>query len=229
MTMNSEWTGEERQQGFQFVPDDVRPSSFERIARRLLDELAQVDSLASSVSDVLDSIGLHPVVDATLLPLRTARRPAVGHAITIRYLPSRAPLGSETASGLATAAALDTAAAGDVLVIDAGTSPVCSTFGGNAAMSAAKAGVSGVIVDGAVRDVDELSSSGLAVWSRAVTPRTGRWRLQAVSVNGAVGCGGVQVRAGDLVCADDTGICFVPTHAIREVLESLVGLPEAEA
>lgn len=208
-----------KSQGFQYVPDDVRPSAFPRLDQAVLDALASIASLASTVADVLDGLGLALAVDASVLMPRVAAGNVVGHAITIRYLPSRMAKGREVVSGLATAIALETAEDGDVLVVDAGLAPGCSTFGGNAADSAVRAGVRGVVVDGAIRDVGEIRDTGLPVWSRAVTPRTGRWGLEAIAINGPIGCGGVQVRAGDLVCADETGICFVPAEVMHEVAE----------
>ena len=57
-----------------------------------------------------------------------------------------------------------------------------------------------------------------------MTPRTSKWRLEATAINRAVMCGGVQVRPGDVVIADETGVCFVPvgdaTNVLLRVLES---------
>lgn len=211
--------GVAREEGFQYVPDDVQPAVFPRLSRSLLDGLASVDGLTAAIADVLDDLGLASVVDASTLSPRAGEGVAVGHAVTVRYLPTRRAMGERSVSGLATAAALRTTEPGDVLVVDAGVSPLRSTFGGNAAISAMTAGVSGVVVDGAIRDLEEMEEIALPIWSRAVTPRTGRWELQAVAINGAISCGGIQVRAGDLVCADRSGICFVPGERANEVAE----------
>ena len=47
---------------------------------------------------------------------------------------------------------------------------------------------------------------------------TGKWRLETVEINGAVQIGDVRVEPGDLVIADDTGICFIPRDKISDVL-----------
>ena len=75
-----------------------------------------------------------------------------------------------------------------------------------------------MIIDGACRDVEEIRASGLTVASRSVTPRTGKGRLRVVSLGKPVGCGGVRVRPGDLVVADDTGIVVIPIERAEEVL-----------
>jgi regulator of RNase E activity RraA len=57
------------------------------------------------------------------------------------------------------------------------------------------------------------------VWCRGFTPVTGKWRMQTVEVNGTVQICSVQVRPGDLVCADEAGVAFVPRERAAEVLE----------
>ena len=53
-----------------------------------------------------------------------------------------------------------------------------------------------------------------------ITPVTGKWRIEAAEINGPVLIGGVQVHPGDLVVADDTGVCFIPRDRIMDVLEA---------
>ena len=57
------------------------------------------------------------------------------------------------------------------------------------------------------------------VWASEITPVTGKWRLETVEINGEIQMGGVRVNPGDLVVADDTGVCFVPRADIMHVLE----------
>jgi regulator of RNase E activity RraA len=61
---------------------------------------------------------------------------------------------------------------------------------------------------------------GWPVWCRGFTPITGKWRMQTVEVNGTVQIAGIAVRAGDLVCADEAGVCFVPYAQAQAVLEA---------
>ena len=55
---------------------------------------------------------------------------------------------------------------------------------------------------------------------RRLVDLTGKWRMQTVEVNGTVQICGVQVRPGDLVCADEAGVAFVPRERAAEVLEA---------
>ena len=98
-----------------------------------------------------------------------------------------------------------------------------------AAHTAQKGGIAGALVDGAVRDLDEIESAGLPVWAGAVTPRTGNRKLEAVSINRPISCAGVQVRPGDLVVADRTGACFIPFDVLDRVIERVVDTARQEA
>jgi 4-hydroxy-4-methyl-2-oxoglutarate aldolase len=69
---------------------------------------------------------------------------------------------------------------------------------------------------------------GLRVWSRGVTPVSGKHRLRAVELNGTVSLSGLAVEPGDLVLADQTGVCVVPSARAAEVLERCQALEEAE-
>jgi regulator of ribonuclease activity A len=95
--------------------------------------------------------------------------------------------------------------AGQVLVVDAGGSTRCAVLGGNLARSAADNGWAGVIVFGAVRDVEEIDGCAIGVRALAVTPRRSVKRGEGqrdlvVSVCGAI------VRPGDWIYADRDGV-----------------------
>ena len=66
------------------------------------------------------------------------------------------------------------------------------------------------------------------MWASDITPVTGKWRIETVEINGPVQIGEVRVAAGDLVVADDTGVCFIPRDFILEVLEVAEKKSQAE-
>lgn len=214
-----------------FDPGGPLSAAFGRLPRPRLDELAATPGLASTVSDVLDELGCNLAFDADALVPRTPGAVVVGHALTLRYLPERYttahPERRLMPARLAHEVVLDLAQSGDVLVVDAGGLPI-SVFGGMAAAAAVARGLGGVLVDGAVRDLREIVDSGLGVWSRSVTPRTGKWRLEAAERGGPIVCGAVQVVQGDLVLADDTGGCFVPVEVVREVVDRVLAVGDEE-
>jgi regulator of RNase E activity RraA len=97
---------------------------------------------------------------------------------------------------------------GDVLVIQ-GVADV-SNMGGLSAQTGRRQGEIGAIVQGGVRDVAHSRALDYPVWASDITPVTGKWRIETMEINGPVQIGEVRVAAGDLVVADDTGVCFIP-------------------
>lgn len=216
-----------------FEPPDVRTPAFERLPAELLDPLRDVPGLVATVSDVLEERGWYLAIPCSALaPRHSGGRSVIGHAITVGYLPSRklVPSGgiSDEPPRLIHHVAFNLAARGDVIVIDASSVAGISVLGGIAGRSAVARGFSGVIIDGGVRDLDEVADSGIPLWSRYVTPRSGKYRLDGVSVNAPAVCGGVQVLPGDLVVADITGICFVPLQDARAVIDRVTQIAKDE-
>ena len=216
-----------------FEPPTIHPADFDRLDQKSVERLSGFSGLAATVSDVLDEMGWQTSVSASLLMPRHDRgRRIIGHAQTLSYLPSRRhllyPGYEQNPPQLAHHVVFRQAVPGDVLVVEAMTETPISIMGGIAAATATEIGLAGVIVDGAIRDVDQVQASGLPVWSRAVTPRCGKGRMEAVSVNNRIRCGGVQVVPGDLVIADDTGLCFIPSQARESVLARVLEVSHAE-
>ena len=155
-----------------------------------------------------------------------------GHVLTLGYLPERRAISDpqlrRTPSRFGHHTVLGLAQPGDVVVIDVRGIAGHSVFGGMAARPRRAPGVRGCIVDGGVRDLNEVREAGVSLWSRAVTPRTGKWRLEATAINQAVMCGGVQVRPGDVAIADETGVCFIPVDNAEILLSRIAEISEQE-
>ncbi len=94
---------------------------------------------------------------------------------------------------------------GRVLVVDAGGSTRCAVLGGNLARHAADSGWAGVLVFGAVRDVEEIDACAIGVRALAVTPRRSVKRGEGQR-DCVVTLGGVLVRPGDWIYADRDGV-----------------------
>jgi regulator of RNase E activity RraA len=101
---------------------------------------------------------------------------------------------------------------GACIVIDAHATPDAAVWGGNLIRVAQARGVAAIVVDGNVRDVAELRDSGIAVCSRGITPRGPGWNGR---VGGSIRCGGIEIRAGDLVVGDDDGVVVVPLDGVN--------------
>ena len=115
---------------------------------------------------------------------------------------------------------------GDVLVIQ-GVANV-SNMGGISAQTGKRQGEVGAIVMGGVRDIAHSRAVDYPIWASDITPSTGKWRLETVEINGDIQIGEVRVACGDLVVADDTGICFIPRDMILAVLEAAEKKSRAE-
>lgn len=101
------------------------------------------------------------------------------------------------------------------IVIDARARPDGAVWGGNLIRIARARGVAAIVVDGCVRDVVDLRNSGLAVFSRGITPRGPRWGGR---IGGPIQCGGITIQPGDLIVGDEDGLVAVPFHAVNDEL-----------
>lgn len=125
--------------------------------------------------------------------------------------------------------AMDRAGAGDVVVVDAGGSLETAYAGEILGGFARAKGIAGLIVDGAVRDIDTLASwDDFAVFARGHTPK-GPLSKERGSVNGPIVLGGVAVAPGDIILGDNDGLAVIPAGdaaALLAAARQRLGLEE---
>ena len=189
------------------------------VAQAILDGFRNLGDLTGTVSDVLDQLGIVGAVPASILKPSDPNARIVGRALTVhnRARTESVPEAVATKrSGLGEIKAHRMARAGDVLVVQG--VPNVSSLGGVSASVGKRQGEIGAIVDGGARDVDHSRSIGYPIWSSSVTPITGKWRVETVAVNEPVLIAGITVSPGDVVLADECGVCFIPSNRAAEVL-----------
>ena len=198
----------------------IRLLELPRLPRDVVEGFKVLVDLTGTLSDAMDELGIVGVVPAYRLPPVTNGMRVVGPALTVRNIQRTAQIhkaAQEKTNTQGETEAHNLAEPGDVLVIQGVMG--CSNMGGQSATIAKRQGFIGAVVDATVRDPEQYRSMGWPVWCRGFTPITGKWRMQTVEVNGVIEICGVQVRPGDLVCADEAGVAFVPFDRAAEVLE----------
>ena len=108
---------------------------------------------------------------------------------------------------------------GDVLVLTSAEPAPVAFVGDLLATQARAQGVAAVLVDGAVRDLDELADLGLPIWTRFVRAQ-GATKGEVGKLDVPVVVGGVEIRLGDLVVMDGDGAVVVPTDRVEAVLSA---------
>jgi 4-hydroxy-4-methyl-2-oxoglutarate aldolase len=193
------------------------------------DEIERLRRLDSCViSDALDRHGVGGVTN--LLQQLTPSRRIAGRAITVKLGP---PLtGGNARSGPVRhlgAAAVDASGTEDIIVVAHQGRTDCAGWGGLLSRGAAMRGVTGVVIDGAARDVAEAAQLGVALYGRAPTPVTVRGRAAEHAWDVPIEIAGITVRPGDLVLADDSGVVVVPAEHSHQVLTTAESIAAVEA
>jgi 3-hexulose-6-phosphate synthase / 6-phospho-3-hexuloisomerase len=178
------------------------------------DDLAQAFKKVSSsnVSDAMHRkgamFGLNPIQQGGK---------AVGRAVTVHTV---------NGDWAKPVEAIDVAGPGEVLVINVDGGNI-AVWGELASWSAKVRGIEGIVVDGAVRDVDDIRAMGLPIWTRHIVPNAGEPKGFG-EIGSEIRCGGQTVRNGDWIVADDMGVVVVPQEEAQELANRALDVKEHE-
>jgi 4-hydroxy-4-methyl-2-oxoglutarate aldolase len=214
------------------LPERIARIKFPRIDKKIIDEFLALDDLTGSISDVLDTLGINGAIPASYLAPLLSGSKIAGTAITLRSIPERKTatkgLIDKDYIRMATRDTHYLAEPGDILVADFGGNLEVSNMGGQSVAVAQSRGVIGAVVNGAVRDVPSFRKRNFPAWSRGTTPITGKCRMQAVEINGFVALCDTLVEPGDLIVADDSGVCVISADKVDYVLEKCKSIIKEE-
>ena len=181
-----------------------RGSASEMVEKRSVDEmtielLRQVST--PNISDAMHRKGAMSGIISICTGLKI-----VGRAITVQTLPGDWAKPVE---------AIDRAHAGDIIVIENGRTDI-APWGELATLSCMNNKIEGVVIDGAVRDVDEIRAFNYPIFARAIVPNAGEPKGFG-EIGTEIVCGGQIVRNGDYVVGDDSGVVVIPKDRAYEI------------
>lgn len=190
-----------------------------RLDANLIERYKALD--VTSVSDAVDKCGLPacglqhigPVNPGTCL---------CGQAFTVHYVPCGTVAGT-------VGDFLDDVEPGQVVVIDNAGRDYCTVWGDIMAITAQLKRIGGTVIDGVCRDVPAIRKIGYPIFSKGSYMVTGKDRVYVDAVEVPIAVSGIQVKPGDLVMADDSGVICVPREKAREILKVAEDIAKTEA
>jgi len=179
---------------------------------------------SSTIGSIMDSMHIQGIVPGLRALVPGVR--IVGRAFTVKEVTG--VLGTYGKADFPAGQIVDGVATGQVLVVDIGGRQV-STMGNLAALAMKVKGVQGMVVDGGVRDAEQIAEVGFPTYVRHTCAISGSGRIKVLGLNIPVQIGDVRVNPGDIVVADDTSVAIVPADKAAEVLMAALAIEARDA
>ena len=178
------------------------------------EQVAQFSALAvANISDAMSRTN----GTSHLRPFHRSGR-VVGRALTVKTAPG---------DNLMVHKAINMASAGDVIVVDAGGSTLNAIIGEIMSAEAARRGVAGFVIDGAIRDSDVLGKDDFAVFARGVSHR-GPYKEGPGEINVPISIDGMVVMPGDLIVGDSDGVLAIRPEIASELAQQVILIEKKE-
>src|SRR6202167_5385315 len=189
-----------------------------KLDQKTIDTLSGVTT--ATLTTVLLKKGLRNVWLRGSRPLRPGQKRLVGPAFTLRFVPAREDLATPESwsSPISTRTAIEAMPEGCIAVVDAMGVTDAGIFGDILCARMVKRGVTALVTDGVVRDVEGVLGTGLAVWCDGFAATPSVAGLTFVGWGEPIGCGGVAVFPDDIIVADQDGAVLIPQALLDHVL-----------
>jgi regulator of RNase E activity RraA len=186
--------------------------------KKAIETLQRVST--ATLTTVLLKKGLRNIWMRGAKPLRPGQARLVGPAFTLRFVPAREDLATPASwsSPISTRTAIEAMPEGCIAVVDAMGITDAGIFGDILCARMAKRGVTALVTDGAVRDLEGVLGTGLPVWCDGAAAPPSVAGLTFVGWGEPIGCGGVAVFPDDVVVADQDGAVLIPKAMLETVL-----------
>jgi regulator of RNase E activity RraA len=176
----------------------------------------------ASVADALWELGVSGHMTHDVKPIYPVKM--VGPAVTVFEEPAAERQPPQHALEL-----IDHAEPGSVIVIAIGGVRDVALWGGLMTAGAVVNKLEGAVLDGGVRDVEEIERDyGFPIFSRSIVPATTVGRFKTIASNVPVVVGGVTVNPGDLIVGDRDGVVVVPAALVDQVLQAALDIENRE-
>jgi regulator of RNase E activity RraA len=182
----------------------------------------------ATITTVLLKKGLRNVWMRGSRPLRSGQERLVGPAFTLRFVPAREDLATPESwsKPISTRTAIEAMPEGCITVVDAMGVTDAGIFGDILCARMAKRGVTALVTDGVVRDLEGCLGTGLPIWCNGAAAPPSVAGLTFVNWGEPIGCGGIAVFPDDVVVADQDGAVLIPQAFVDLILTEG---PEQEA
>ena len=186
--------------------------------KKAIETLQRVST--ATLTTVLLKKGLRNIWMRGAKPLRPGQARLVGPAFTLRFVPAREDLATPASwsSPISTRTAIEAMPEGCIAVVDAMGITDAGIFGDILCARMAKRGVTALVTDGVVRDLEGVLGTGLPVWCDGAAAPPSVAGLTFVGWGEPIGCGGVAVFPDDVVVADQDGAVLIPKAQLETVL-----------